>query len=210
MKAIFLFGMNFAYERNEIYQKIPECSQKMYSSFNCSIRVPVTFKYDSFSSSPRLAKEVSLKQFIIITMIDISVSHGSAAGALSLARTLDRWGRRSGGDRWWWYFLIAFYTISKRSKLWMPTESLRTRSFLFARVDNRSSYLDINSINSFLIASASNLLEPIWNAGELSFLLLVFRTASLLFSLISRCLCWPSKSNSLGFLHLQLRKWIYL
>jgi hypothetical protein len=28
------------------------------------------------------------------------------------------------------------------------------------------SYLDINSINSFLIASASNLLEPIWNAGE--------------------------------------------
>lgn len=39
-------------------------------------------------------------------------------------------------------------------------------------MDNRSSYLDINSINSFLIASASNLLEPIWNAEEL-FLLLV-------------------------------------
>lgn len=56
----------------------------------------MTFKYDSFSSSPRLAKEVSLKQFIIITMIDISVSHGSAAGAPSLS--LGRW-TGEAGDR---------------------------------------------------------------------------------------------------------------
>jgi hypothetical protein len=41
---------------------------------------------------------------------------------------------------------------------------LPSPSKLFAG-DNRSSYLDINSINSFLIASASNLVEPIWNAG---------------------------------------------
>jgi hypothetical protein len=53
-----------------------------------------------------------------------------------------------------------------------PLEALDTSSrfhFFFISLsaskllDNRSSYLDINSINSFLIASASNLLEPIWN-----------------------------------------------
>lgn len=76
-------------------------------------------------------------------------------------------------------FLIGLYTIF-HSKLWdlfkNSSSAAHFSSVLFR--DNRSSYLDINSINSFLIASASNLLEPIWNAGE-RFLLALFIPSSL-------------------------------
>lgn len=67
-------------------------------------------------------------------------------------------------------FLIVFNTISKASKCSKTRERNKKASFLCA-LCLVGIIVDINSINSFLIASASNLLEPIWNAGE-CFLLL--------------------------------------